>query len=147
MLQHPNIDPVAVRIGPIAVHWYGLAYLAGFVIAWLLASRRAKRPNSPVTQKQVEDGIFYGALGAILGGRFGYVMVFNFAKFVRDPLWLFRVWEGGMSFHGGALGVIVAMAIYARTQHIELGKLWDFAAPLAPLGLLLGRLANFFNQE
>lgn len=147
MLQHPNIDPIAFRLGPIAVHWYGLAYLSGFVIAWLLASRRARRADSPVTQKQVEDVIFYGALGVILGGRCGYVLFYNFDKFMRDPLWLFRVWEGGMSFHGGALGVIIAMAWYARAQNIQLARLWDFVAPLVPLGLLLGRLANFLNQE
>lgn len=147
MFQHPNIDPVAFRVGPVAVHWYGLAYLSGFVIAWLLASKRAQRADSPVTQKQVEDVIFYGALGVILGGRFGYVLFYNFDKFTRDPLWLFRVWEGGMSFHGGALGVIVAMAVYARAQNIQLARLWDFVAPLVPLGLLLGRLANFVNQE
>ena len=147
MLQHPNIDPIAIKLGPVAVHWYGLAYLAGFVIAWMLAMSRAKRADSPVTQKQVEDVIFYGALGVILGGRCGYVLFYNFAKFARDPLWLFRVWEGGMSFHGGVLGVIIALALYARVQRIELGRLWDFAAPLAPMGLLLGRLANFLNQE
>jgi phosphatidylglycerol:prolipoprotein diacylglycerol transferase len=157
MLQHPNIDPVALRIGPVTigehtlgplqVHWYGLAYLAAFVLAWLLASRRARRPDSPVSPAQVEDVVFYSALGVILGGRFGYVLFYNFDKFLQDPLWLLRVWEGGMSFHGGALGVIVAMALYARRQHIELARLWDFVAPLVPLGLLLGRLANFFNQE
>ncbi len=147
MLQHPNIDPVALKLGPIAVHWYGLAYLAAFVLAWLLATRRARRDDSPVTPKQIEDVIFYGALGVILGGRFGYVLFYNFDKFTRDPLWLFRVWEGGMSFHGGMLGVAVATAIYARAQRIEVGKLWDFVVPLAPLGLLLGRLANFLNQE
>ncbi|HEY3699431.1 MAG TPA: prolipoprotein diacylglyceryl transferase [Spongiibacteraceae bacterium] len=157
MLQHPNIDPVAFRIGPVtlgshslgplSVHWYGLAYLAAFVAAWWLATRRAQRLDSPVTVQQVEDVIFYGALGVILGGRFGYVLFYNFDKFVRDPLWLFRVWEGGMSFHGGALGVIVAMAIYARAHAISLPKLWDFVAPMVPLGLLLGRLANFLNQE
>lgn len=147
MLQLPNIDPVAIKLGPIAVHWYGLAYLAGFVIAWMLAMSRAKRSDSPVTTKQVEDVIFYGALGVILGGRCGYVLFYNFAKFVRDPLWLLRVWEGGMSFHGGMLGVAVALTLYARAQRIQIGSLWNFVVPLAPLGLLLGRLANFLNQE
>lgn len=147
MLQHPNIDPIAIHLGPIAVHWYGLAYLAAFMSAWLLARHRAKRADSPVTAKQVEDVIFYGALGVILGGRFGYVLFYNFAKFARDPLWLLRVWEGGMSFHGGMLGVMVALMIYARQQRIEAGQLWNFVVPLAPLGLFVGRLANFFNQE
>jgi len=147
MLQHPDIDPVAFSIGPLAVHWYGLAYLAGFALAWLLATKRARRVDSPVTPTQVEDVVFYSALGVILGGRCGYVLFYNFDKFLHDPLWLFRVWEGGMSFHGGALGVIVAMAWYARVHEIQLGRLWDFVAPLVPLGLLLGRLANFLNQE
>lgn len=147
MLQPPNIDPVAIKIGPLAVHWYGLAYLAGFVLAWLLATRRARRADSPVSVAQVEDIIFSGALGVILGGRFGYVIFYNFDKFLQDPLWLLRVWEGGMSFHGGALGVIIAMAWYARKNAVHFGRLWDFVAPLVPLGLLLGRLANFLNQE
>jgi phosphatidylglycerol---prolipoprotein diacylglyceryl transferase len=147
MLQPLDIDPVAIHIGPLAVHWYGLAYLAGFVLAWLLATRRARRAGSPVTPAQVEDIIFSGALGVILGGRFGYVIFYNFEQFLQDPLWLFRVWEGGMSFHGGALGVIIAMAWYARKNRMQLGALWDFIAPLVPLGLLLGRLANFLNQE
>lgn len=147
MLYAPNIDPVAVKLGPLSVHWYGLAYLAGFVLAWLLASRRARREFSPVKPEQVEDIIFTGALGVILGGRFGYVLFYNFEKFLGDPLWLFKVWEGGMSFHGGALGVIVAMVWYARKHRIHFGQLWDFIAPLVPLGLFLGRCANFLNQE
>lgn len=147
MLKHPDIDPVAFKIGPLAVHWYGLAYLAAFVVAWLLARSRARRPDSPVTPGQVEDVIFYSALGVVLGGRCGYVLFYNFDKFLQDPLWLFRIWEGGMSFHGGALGVIIAMFWYARHHRIAFGRLWDFVAPLVPLGLFLGRMANFLNQE
>ncbi|HSB97303.1 MAG TPA: prolipoprotein diacylglyceryl transferase [Spongiibacteraceae bacterium] len=147
MLYAPNIDPVAIHLGPLAVRWYGLAYLSGFVLAWLLATRRARRADSPVTPAQVEDIIFSGAMGVILGGRCGYVLFYNFDKFLHDPLWLLRVWEGGMSFHGGALGVIIAMVWYARRQRLHFGQLWDFIAPLVPLGLLLGRLANFINQE
>lgn len=147
MLHAPSIDPVALKLGPLAVHWYGLAYLAGFVLAWTLARARARRPGSPVTPEQVEDIIFTGALGVILGGRFGYVLFYNFDKFVADPLWLFRVWEGGMSFHGGTIGVLVAMAWYAYRQRLHLGVVWDFVAPLVPLGLFLGRCANFVNQE
>src|SRR5690606_2726237 len=147
MLTHPNIDPVAFKLGPIAVHWYGLAYLGAFAIAWALARVRARRADSPVKPEQVDDIIFYSAIGVVLGGRFGYVLFYNFGQFVRDPLWLFRVWEGGRSCHGGVLGVSVAMWLYARRQRITPGRLWDFVTPLAPLGLLLGRLANFFNQE
>jgi phosphatidylglycerol:prolipoprotein diacylglycerol transferase len=147
MLRQPDIDPIAFKIGPLAVHWYGLAYLAAFALAWALARRRARRADAPVGPEQVEDVIFFSALGVVLGGRCGYVLFYNFDKFLEDPLWLFRVWEGGMSFHGGMLGVIVAMLWYAYRQRINPGRLWDFVAPLAPLGLLLGRLANFFNQE
>jgi phosphatidylglycerol:prolipoprotein diacylglycerol transferase len=147
MLIHPNIDPIALKVGPVAVHWYGLAYLAAFALAWWLARVRSRRADSPVTPQQIDDVIFYGALGVILGGRFGYVLFYNFGQFLHDPLWLFRVWEGGMSFHGGILGVIVAMGLYAWKHRIHPARLWDFVAPLAPLGLLLGRLANFFNQE
>lgn len=147
MLTHPDINPVAFKLGPIAVHWYGLAYLAAFAIAWSLARVRAGRDDAPITPEQVDDVIFYSALGVILGGRCGYVLFYNFGQFLQDPLWLFRVWEGGMSFHGGILGVIIAMGLYAWKHHIHPARLWDFVAPLAPLGLFLGRLANFFNQE
>ena len=147
MLQHPGIDPVAVALGPVKVHWYGLMYLLGFAAAWWLARLRARRPDSPVKPAQVEDVIFYSALGVILGGRFGYVLFYNFEKFLDQPLWLFKVWEGGMSFHGGLLGVILAMFLYARRQRIEIGRLFDFVAPLVPIGLGLGRLGNFIGQE
>jgi phosphatidylglycerol:prolipoprotein diacylglycerol transferase len=147
MLTHPDIDPVAFKLGPLAVHWYGLAYLGAFLVAWLLARRRARRADSPVNAAQVEDVIFYSAVGVILGGRCGFVLFYNFGKFIDDPLWLLRLWEGGMSFHGGMLGVAAAMFWFAHKHKIHPGRMWDFVAPLAPLGLLLGRLANFFNQE
>jgi phosphatidylglycerol:prolipoprotein diacylglycerol transferase len=147
MLLYPQIDPVAFALGPVKVHWYGLMYLAAFAAAWGLASWRARRADAPVTQAQVEDLIFWGALGVVLGGRFGYVLFYNFDKFLDDPLWLLRVWEGGMSFHGGLLGVIAAMFLYARKHDIEIGRLLDFIAPLVPVGLGLGRLGNFINGE
>jgi phosphatidylglycerol:prolipoprotein diacylglycerol transferase len=147
MLKHPDIDPVAFSVGPLDVHWYGLMYLGGFAAAWWLANRRAGRPDSPVSRAQVEDVIFYAALGVILGGRFGYVLFYNFGQFLQDPLWLFRVWEGGMSFHGGLLGVIAALGFYAWRKGIHPGRLFDFAAPLVPIGLGLGRLGNFIGQE
>jgi phosphatidylglycerol:prolipoprotein diacylglycerol transferase len=147
MLRHPGIDPIAVALGPVKVHWYGLMYLLGFAAAWWLARLRARRPGAAVSPAQVEDIIFYSALGVILGGRCGYVLFYNFDKFLAQPLWLFKVWEGGMSFHGGLLGVILAMAWFARRQRIELGRLFDFVAPLVPIGLGLGRLGNFIGQE
>lgn len=147
MLRHPDFDPVAFSLGPIAVHWYGLMYLLGFGAAWWLAQRRARRPDSPVTPAQVEDIIFYGAIGVVVGGRLGYVLFYGFERLLADPLWLLRVWEGGMAFHGGMLGVIVAMLIYARRHAIHPGRLLDFGAPLVPIGLGLGRLGNFIGQE
>lgn len=147
MLTHPNIDPVALSLGPISIHWYGLMYLVGFAAAWGIASYRAGKSWSPVRREQVEDLIFYSALGAVLGGRFGYVMFYNFDKFLLDPLWLFKLWEGGMSFHGGLLGVALAMLIYARKNRIDAGALMNFVAPLAPVGLGMGRIGNFIGQE
>lgn len=147
MIQYPDIDPVAFSVGPLAVHWYGLMYLLGFAAAWWLALQRSRRPWSPVRRDQVEDLIVYGAFGVIIGGRLGYVLFYGLDQWVGDPLWLFRLWEGGMAFHGGLLGVIVAMVIYARRIGQPLLALTDFVAPLVPIGLGLGRLGNFIGQE
>ncbi len=147
MLTHPNIDPVAVAIGPIQIHWYGLTYLAAFLAAWLLGRRRIRVGLAPLDAKQLDDMIFWGALGVILGGRLGYSLFYNFERVLAEPLWLLRVWEGGMSFHGGLLGVILAMAWFARRHRIAAGDLFDFVAPLVPLGLGFGRIGNFIGQE
>ena len=147
MLNHPNIDPVAISIGPLSIHWYALMYLAGFAAAWFIATRRARIDHYAIEQKHVEDLIFYSALGVVLGGRFGYVLFYNFDRFLAEPLWLLKVWEGGMSFHGGMLGVILAMVFYARRIGVKLGQLLDFVAPLVPIGLGFGRLGNFIGQE
>lgn len=147
MLAYPEIDPVAIAIGPLKVHWYGLTYLAAIAFAWWLAARRSQRPWSPLSRAQVDDLIFYGALGVVLGGRIGYTLFYGGERLLQDPTWLLRVWEGGMSFHGGMLGVIAATWIYARKQRIGFGPLLDFVAPLAPLGLAFGRLGNFIGQE
>jgi len=147
MMTYPDIDPIAFSIGSFQVHWYGIMYLFAFASAWLLGMYRAGLPNSLITRPQVENLITWAAFGVILGGRFGYVIFYHFDYFLEDPLWLFRIWEGGMSFHGGLLGVIVAMFLYARRIGVSYIGLMDFVAPLVPLGLGFGRLGNFIGQE
>lgn len=147
MLTYPIIDPVAISLGPIKVHWYGLMYLIGIGGAWLLLTKRVTRSYSPIKQDALEDLIFYAAMGVILGGRVGYVIFYNFSQFISDPLMLFKVWEGGMSFHGGLLGVILAMWISARKNQCTMLALTDFIAPVVPVGLFFGRIGNFINAE
>jgi phosphatidylglycerol---prolipoprotein diacylglyceryl transferase len=147
MLPYPEIDPIAVALGPVKIHWYGLTYLAGLAFAWWLAVRQTQRPGAAVQRNQVDDLIFFAALGIVLGGRIGYVFFYGWDKLLDDPAWLLRVWEGGMSFHGGLLGVIAAMYLFARSRKIVFGALLDYIAPLAPIGLALGRLGNFIGQE
>jgi len=147
MLQHPQIDPVAIAIGPLKIHWYGLTYLVGFAAGWWLGRLRSRKPWSPVNEEQVGDLLFYLALGVILGGRFGYVIFYNFDVFLADPLWLLRVWEGGMSFHGGLLGVMLGMWWYGRKIAAGFWRMTDFVAPLVPVGLGTGRIGNFVNGE
>jgi len=146
-LQFPQIDPIIFSIGPIALRWYGLMYLLGFIGAMMLGNARADKPNSGWTREQVSDLLFYGFLGVIVGGRMGYVLFYHFDYFLADPLYLFKVWEGGMSFHGGLLGVIAAMFFFARSSNKKLLQLTDFVAPLVPLGLGFGRIGNFINGE
>jgi len=147
MLTYPQIDPVALSLGPLSVHWYGIMYLMAFAGAWGIAMYRAGKPDSAVTKAQVEDLVMWGAMGVILGGRFGYVVFYHFDRFLQDPVWLLRVWEGGMSFHGGLLGVIVALALYARKIRQPFLRVADFVVPMVPLGLGFGRLGNFIGQE
>ena len=147
MIAYPNIDPVAVSLGPIAIHWYGLMYLIGFVSAYYLGVYRTKRSNGLWTPEQVSDMIFFGAVGVILGGRIGYILFYQFPSFVDNPLVLFRIWEGGMSFHGGLLGVIAAMWWFSRKTQKHIIDILDFGAPFVPIGLGLGRLGNFIGAE
>ncbi|QIR06900.1 prolipoprotein diacylglyceryl transferase [Salinivibrio costicola] len=146
-ITFPSIDPILVELGPIAIRWYGLMYLVGFVFALWLANHRATKPNSGWSKEEVSDLLFAGFLGVVLGGRIGYVLFYQFDAFVADPLFLFKVWTGGMSFHGGLLGVIVAMAWYARKTQRHFFTVADFIAPLVPFGLGAGRLGNFINGE
>ncbi|MCI5107260.1 MAG: prolipoprotein diacylglyceryl transferase [Pseudomonadales bacterium] len=147
MLTYPDIDPVAFAIGPLTVHWYGIMYIVAFGGAWALASYRGKRSELPWSSEQVSDLVFYGALGAVLGGRFGSVIFYNFDRFLADPLWLLRVWEGGMSFHGGFLGVLLAMYLYSRSIKRDFWSTMDFIAPMVPFGLGAGRIGNFIGGE
>ncbi|WP_444922642.1 prolipoprotein diacylglyceryl transferase [Microbulbifer sp. CnH-101-G] len=147
MLTYPEINPVAIAIGPLKVHWYGLMYLFGFIAAWWLALRRSTRPWSPVIKSEVEDLILYCAIGVVVGGRLGYMFFYNMPELMENPLSLFKVWEGGMSFHGGLVGVMLATVLYARKIGTTFPALIDFVAPLVPIGLGLGRLGNFIGQE
>jgi phosphatidylglycerol:prolipoprotein diacylglycerol transferase len=147
MFHYPNFDPIALQLGPLAIRWYGLMYLVGFAGGWYLARRRAQRPDSPVTVAQVDDLVFYVALGVIVGGRLGFMLFYGFGQILDDPLALFRIWEGGMSFHGGLLGVTAALWLYSRRVGRSLLALTDFAAPMVPIGLGAGRIGNFINGE
>jgi phosphatidylglycerol:prolipoprotein diacylglycerol transferase len=153
MIDFPNIDPVAFRIGPFAVHWYALAYIAGLVFAIWYAKRLVGTPRlwadrqPTLTPKQVDDLFIWIALGVILGGRIGYVLFYNPLHFLTNPLDILRMWEGGMSFHGGFLGVVVALLIYGRRHGATLDRLLDLGAAATPVGLGLGRIANFINGE
>ncbi len=146
-ITFPQIDPVLIELGPLAIRWYGLMYLFGFAFAIWLANRRADKPNSGWTREQVSDLLFAGFLGVVIGGRVGYVLFYNFNEFLADPSYLFKVWTGGMSFHGGLLGVITAMFIYAKRNQRTFFNVADMVAPLVPFGLGLGRVGNFMNDE
>ncbi len=147
MLTWPDIDPVAVRLGPVEIHWYGLMYLIGFAIAWTLMRYRIRRPGAAFTARDVDDLLFFGVLGVILGGRIGYVLFYNLDVFLSDPLLLLKVWQGGMSFHGGLLGVLLAGFVWGRRRGKTFFEVMDFVAPFVPPGLGAGRIGNFINGE
>lgn len=147
MWHYPEFNPVAFTLGPLEVHWYGIMYLFGFFGAWCLARYRASQPNSGWKQEWVSDLIFYCAVGVVLGGRMGYMFFYNFPVLLERPFELFKIWQGGMSFHGGMLGVVVATLVFARRHKKHWSEVIDFVAPLVPLGLGMGRLGNFINGE
>jgi phosphatidylglycerol:prolipoprotein diacylglycerol transferase len=147
MLTYPHINPVLISIGPLAVRWYGLMFVAAFAGAWGLARRRALQPNSTWSLKDVDDLVFFGAVGAIVGGRLGWVLFYGLEYELVDPLRALRVWEGGMSFHGGLTGAILALALFARRRGRRIADVFDFAAPLPAIGLFTVRVANFINGE
>lgn len=147
MLTYPGFDPIAVEIGPLAVRWYGLMYAVGFLGGWWLGRVRARRPGSPIAPRDMDDLLFHIALGVILGGRIGYMLFYDTAALIEDPLRILRIWHGGMSFHGGLIGVLVAMTLYGRSRGKGFFQLTDFIAPLIAIGLGAGRIGNFINGE
>jgi len=147
VLIHPDFDPVVFSLGPLAVRWYGLMYLAAFGAFWWLGTRRIASGLAPISREQLDDLLFGGIVGVILGGRLGYVLFYKPDYYFSHPLEIFAVWQGGMSFHGGFLGVLAAMAFVARRQRVNWWDLMDFVAPLVPIGLAAGRLGNFINGE
>ncbi len=145
-LIHPQFDPVMLHLGSVEVHWYGFMYLLGFLFTYLLASYRAKK-RGDFNGDMVADIIFFGVLGVILGGRIGYVILYNWNALLANPVSLFKIWEGGMSFHGGFVGVMLAMWLFARKYKKHPFTVLDFLAPCVPTGLFFGRIGNFINGE
>lgn len=147
MLTYPQIDPIIVRIGPLAVRWYGMMYLLGFVAAWLIIRHLARLRSLPLTSDELSDLLFYSILGVILGGRLGYVLFYNPVYYAKHPLLAFAVWEGGMSFHGGLLGVVVASILFCLRKKLPILSTGDILVAAATVGLGLGRVGNFINGE
>lgn len=147
MLRYPQIDPVALSLGPIKIHWYGLMYLLAFASAWALGRYRASRPGSGWQPQWVDDVIFYGVIGTIAGGRLGYMLFYGTDQLLANPLSIFRIWEGGMSFHGGLIGVVIGLWLFGRRHGVPFWAVADFVAPLVPPGLFAGRIGNFINGE
>jgi phosphatidylglycerol:prolipoprotein diacylglycerol transferase len=152
-MPFPNIDPVALSIGPLAIHWYGLAYVAGILLGWLYARRLSLRnnlwqgENSPITPVHLDDFIIWASVGIVLGGRIGYILFYDFPSVAANPLRAFEIWNGGMSFHGGFVGTTIAMILFARRHAIPVWSMFDIVAAVVPIGLLFGRIANFINGE
>ena len=147
MIVYPHINRIAFEVGPVKVHWYGIMYLLGFACAWWLARWRARRPGSTWKMADVDDLIFFAMLGVILGGRIGYVLFYGLTFWAVDPWYPLKIWEGGMSFHGGLLGVAAAMTLFAWRRGRHAADVYDFTAPLPALGLFFGRIGNFINSE
>ena len=147
MIPYPGFNPIAFSIGPVKVHWYGIMYLLGFAAGWTLARLRAGKPGSTWKPQDVDDLIFFAMLGVILGGRIGYVLFYGLSFWAKDPMYPFKIWDGGMSFHGGMLGVIIAVTLFAWRRRRNVADVLDFTVPLPGLGLFFGRIGNFINGE
>ncbi|MBO9125014.1 MULTISPECIES: prolipoprotein diacylglyceryl transferase [unclassified Rhizobium] len=153
IMPFPNIDPIAFAIGPVAIHWYGLAYVAGIMIGWyyarLIAANDSLWPGnvSPITKAQLDDFVVWVALGVVLGGRIGYILFYDMPAIIESPIRAIQIWNGGMSFHGGLTGTTIAMIIFAKRNKIPLWNLFDIVAAVVPVGLFFGRIANFINGE
>lgn len=153
VMAFPNIDPIAFSVGPVAVHWYGLAYVAGILLGWYYARRLVSRADlwpkdtPPMTVAQLDDFLVWAALGIVLGGRIGYILFYDFDAVAANPMRAFEIWNGGMSFHGGFTGTAVAMILFASKNKIPVWSLFDIVAAVVPIGLLFGRIANFVNGE
>ena len=152
-IPFPNIDPVLVTIGPLAIHWYGIGYIVGILFGWWYAKRLVTSPKLwpagvlPMKPEDIDDFVVWAAIGVVLGGRTGYVLFYDLPRYIANPLDIFAVWQGGMSFHGGLLGVILAMILFSRSRGIRVWTLFDVVAAGVPVGLGLVRLANFINSE
>ena len=147
MIIYPEIDPVALRLGPLTIHWYGVMYLVGFTAAYWLGVRRAIGNPKFWRKEEIGDLVFYCAIGAVLGGRLGYIVFYKTGFYLSNPLEVLQVWKGGMSFHGGLIGVLEAIWLYARKTGRKFFEVGDFVAPMVPIGLFCGRVGNFINQE
>lgn len=147
MLSYPKIGAVALKLGPLEIRWYGLSYVAGIMLAWWLLVQRSKKPHISWNSEQIADLIFYCAIGIILGGRLGSVLFYNLPYYLDHPLEVFMIWKGGMAFHGGFLGVVVAIWFFARHEKKAYFEISDFLMPVVPVGLFFGRIANFINGE
>jgi len=146
-IPYPEIDPVLLQLGPFAIRWYALAYISGLVIGWQIMKRMCTQPPRLLSPEKIDDFLLWAALGVILGGRLGYVLFYKPGFYAANPLQVFTVWEGGMSFHGGLLGVICAIVLYALRNRADPFMLSDLVAMVVPIGLFFGRLANFINGE
>ncbi|MBB3309205.1 phosphatidylglycerol:prolipoprotein diacylglycerol transferase [Rhizobium sp. BK196] len=153
IMPFPNIDPIAFSIGPLAIHWYGLAYVAGILLGWAYARRIAANDalwpdnTSPISRAQLDDFVVWAALGIVLGGRIGYILFYDLGAIIENPIRAVQIWNGGMSFHGGLTGTTIAMILFARRNRIPVWNLFDIVATVVPCGLFFGRIANFINGE